>query len=255
MIWSIVLALLAAVFVFLFLFGFQAFRVFVVAAGTAVLAEMGMRKFFKARQGLHDGSAVLTALLLALLLPASLPSWQVAIASGSSVILGKEIFGGLGQNPFNPALVGRALLLTAFPSSMSAFRESLDLVPFLSLTSAILVGGTSLILARVIGWEIPLVYLSGIGVFSWILGMGDGTAIFPWTLVLCAFFIVTDFVTSPFTRPARLWFAFGCSLLTVAIRKWSTATDGMTYGVLLMNALGPWLDHHLRSRGARGVGR
>ena len=246
--WTVALSLLPAVFVTLIFLKFQAFRILVVAAASAVLAEMGIRRLFKKKSTLYDGSAVLVALLLALLLPSTVPSWQVALASAFAIIFGKEIFGGLGQNPFHPALVGRAFLMAAFPFStppvLSSLLDAGGVVPCLALLG----GGTVLLFKRLIRWEILLLYLGSIFLFSVALGGRVEEVLFSGTILLAAFFLVTDPVTTPLTRWGERWFALGSGLLTLAIRQGTSTVEGVTYGILIMNALNPWFDHWFRPR-------
>ena len=117
---TIVLAsLLPAVVLSFILFRWNAFRVFGISISGALLSEIGMRKIFKTQVTLFDGSALVSALLFALWIPPALPSWMVGIGTLAGLVFGKEIFGGLGQNPFNPALVGAAFLYSSFPGALS----------------------------------------------------------------------------------------------------------------------------------------
>lgn len=241
------MSLLPAIFSLLIFSGFQAFRILVVAAASAVLTEMGARKLFKKKATLYDGSALLTALLLALLLPPSLPSWEAALGSAFAIFFGKEIFGGLGENPFNPALAGAAFLWAAFPSSLTAFSGLLPVHAALFLAPLLWGGGIFLLIRRLIRWEVPLFYLGSVFLFSMVLGRRE-EIFFSGPLLLAAFYLVTDPVTTPLTRPGERWFAFGSGLLTAAIREKTSLTEGMTYGILMMNALTPWLDHWFRPR-------
>ena len=251
--WTVVLALVPAVVAFIFVSGFSAFRIFVVSSASALLAEMGIWKLRAKRATLYDGSALLTSILFALFLPADLASWKVALGSAFGIIFGKQVFGGLGQNPFNPALVGCAFVFAAFPASISAFRESLGALHSTSLASAILLGGLALLLMRLIHWEIPLLYLGGYALFCLALGYEAGEKVLDWPILLGAFFLVTDPVTTPLTRMGEQWFALGAGILSALFAASLNPFQGITYAVLWMNALNPWLDREFRPSRARSV--
>lgn len=253
MMWTVVLALLPAVLSSIALSGFDAFRIVTVAMLSSILSELAARKVFcRDTVGLYDGSAVVVALLFALLVPPSLPSWAAALGSAFAIIFGREIFGGLGQNPFNPALVGIAFLLVSFPSLRDVLLRLPQTIGTERIYSiAVLLGGLVLILKRVIYWEVPVIYM---GVFLAVsLGTGQllGEVIFTGSVLLAAFFMVTDPVTTPLTRLGTRWFAFGAGILTAVISEWISPVEAVTYGILLMNALNPHLDHWLRPSGAR----
>jgi len=250
--WTSVLSLLPALLLSLIFLRAQAFRILVVAVSSAVLAEMGVRRLFRKRATLYDASGVLTALLLALLLPSPLPSWKVALGSAFAIIFGKEIFGGLGQNPFNPALVGLAFLLSVFPASMTPFSDLFEGANPAPLAGAFLVSGAILLGTRLIRWETPLLYLGGALGLTAARGAAVQEIFFSGPALLAAFFLVTDPVTTPLTRLGERWFALGSGLLTAAICPWTSLGEGVTYGILLMNALNPWFDRWFRPRRARG---
>lgn len=246
MMWTVALALLPALLASFILSRFPAFRITTVAVLSAVLAEMGMRKLFGRQANLYDGSAVVTALLLALLLPSSLPSWMVAAASFFAIAVGREIFGGLGQYPFHPALLGAAFILACFPSTENFFASSFEPTESAVYGLSIFAGGMILLLKRLISWESPLLYLGSLFVFSSALGAFGGEILLSGSVLLAAFFLVTDPVTTPLTRRGVRWFAVGAGVLTVAFREWLTSTEGVIYGVLLMNSLNPWFDRWFR---------
>ena len=227
-------------------FQWQALRIFAVTAAAAILTELAAKRLLKSQPRLYDGSVLITALLLTLMMPPNIPSWQAALGSAFAVSFGKEIFGGLGQNPFNPVLVGRAFLGLCFPST-SSFPVPLAE----SLTAGILIGAAILLSTRSIRWEIPLLYLGSVLIFSWAMGRGGEQVFLSGSIFLAAFFIVTDPVTTPTTRLGERWFAFGSGFLTVLIRERTSFADGATYGILVMNALSPRLDDWLRPSRAR----
>ncbi|MBI4115579.1 MAG: RnfABCDGE type electron transport complex subunit D [Candidatus Omnitrophica bacterium] len=243
MMWTEVFALLPFVLASFLFFGFNAFRILVVSTGTALLAEMGMRKLLGKKSTLYDGSTVVTAFLLALILPPSLPSWMVALGSLFAIVFGKEIFGGLGQNPFNPTLVGYAFLSIGFNSLMKHPLESTEGVQTWVFGVTLFLGAIILIFKRLIHGDVSLIYLGTIYLFSLALGQEPNELTFGSTVLLAAFFMVTDPVTTPVTRLGERWFAFGAGLLTLLLRE--------PTGILVMNALTPWLDDRLRPQRSR----
>lgn len=251
MMWTVVLALMPIVLAFVILFGFHAFRIFTVAVASALLMEMGMRKLFKKRASLHDGSALVTALLLALLLPSTLPSWTVAVGSAFAITVGKEIFGGLGQNPFNPTLVGMAFLHASFPWSGPFSTRSLQAVEIWICVLALFLGGLILLMKRLIYWEVPLLFGGIVIALSFLMKSGQGSTLFFIHLLLTSLFLVTDPVTTPLTRLGVRWFAVGAGLLTGVMRQGMSDTAAVTYGILLMNGLNPWLDRRFRPQAAK----
>jgi Na+-translocating ferredoxin:NAD+ oxidoreductase subunit D len=265
---------------------------------------------------LRDGSALLSGLLLAMTLPPWAPWWIGVCGSGIAIVLGKQVYGGLGQNPFNPAMLARVALLISFPIEMTTwinvtplftgpgllesftrifmagdipdamsgattlgmvktgFSQNLQLPTILqdysgmlaligwergSLgeTSSILLalGGIALIRKGVIQWYIPVSLLATVLVLSIVFHLADNAHyISPWVhmnsggLVFVAFFIATDYVTSPNTPLGQLIFGAGCGLLIFVIRSWGSYPEGSGFAVLLMNAVTPLIDHYIRPR-------
>lgn len=245
MMWTVNFSFLPALIVFHFVFGFSAFRTFVVMTTSAGLSEMAVRKIFGKSPTLYDGSAILSAILLTLIVPPTLPSWLVALASFFAIVFGKEIFGGLGQNPFNSALVGRAFLQVGFPSLMGTGISG----EIGALSWAVLLGGGLVVSTRLIRWEIPLVYLIGYSIFFIVWERNLPQPFVSYGILLAAFFLVTDPVTTPISRSGNRWFAFGSGLLTALARPWIPLDlDRLTYGILILNGLTPWLDQWSRRR-------
>ncbi len=246
MMWTVVLALGPAVAASLILSGFQAFRVLVVATAASLLTEIGARKVFGKQPAVGDGSAVISALLFALLLPPALPSWMVALGSAFGILFGKEIFGGLGQNPFNPALVGCVFLWLAFPFKADLFMNDLAVLNSFLGVGALVIGGAMLLGARLIHWEIPFLYLGSVVGFSAALGHPVESSLLSGVFLFAALFLVTDPVTSPITRAGERWFALGSGLLAALTRPLVPSQASMAYAILTMNAMNPWLDRYLR---------
>ena len=234
-----------------------------------------------------DGSAFLTGLLLAYNLPAHVPFWLPIVGSFFAIAIGKQVFGGLGQNIFNPALVGRVFLMASWPKYMTTFTKplnydaltcatplalikegkALETISYLDLflgkrggcigevcILALLVGALFLIYKGYICWHIPLTYLATVGVFTYIFGQGglfSGDWLFhilSGGLILGAFFMATDYVTSPLTRKGQIIFGIGCGLITVVIRLWGGYPEGVSYAILMMNGATPIIDRFTKNR-------
>lgn len=271
---DVLVALFPAALMAVFLFGYRALITMVVAMVVAMATEaIILRKgdFF------GDGSAAVTGLLLAMTLPPAPPWWVVAIGSIVAIAIGKQIYGGLGSNIFNPALVGRAVLVVSWGSYIAGnvwlkpvpFAFTADLVtrasPLVTNKASLLdlfigtvpgsLGETSA-LALIIGaiwlfykghidWRIPGGYIGVV----FILGLCSGgfTAgiyhILAGGVMLGALFMATDMVTSPVTPAGKLIFGIGCGVVTMLIRLFGSLPEGVTFGILLMNGLTPLIDN------------
>ena len=285
--YNLLLALLPAVVMGVYTYGFDAVRVICISISSAMIAEALIQKIFRKKITIADGSAAVTGLLLALLLPASVPYYVVVVANFIGIIVGKQCFGGLGANPLNPALVGWAVIRitktwagyldfdltllnydTGFiiqyplavlkakgPGSLSDFHL---LALFLgkqtggigaSAIICILAGGLYLVLRGVIRWMIPLCFLLGVVLFSFIYWLGDRSAyanplfhILTGNVMIGAFFLSTDNASSPVNRWGMVVYGLGCGALTVVLRSWSIYPDGVIFACLLMALFVPLLD-------------
>ena len=299
-------ALLPATLAAIWLFGLGALLVLMASILGAVLTEWGFSPPEQRSARLRDASAVLTGLLLGLTLPPALPLWMAFLGGAVAIGLGKLIWGGLGQNLFNPSLVGRAFLLATFPIAMTTWSTREDgagflqwypsnlALPFmqpqydavsaatplglmkfeqqptslldlmlgntpgsLGETSGLLllVGGLFLLLRRDIDWRIPTGILLSVALFSGALYLLDPTrfpdplfAIFSGGLLLGAFYMATDPVTSPLTPRGAWVFAIGVGVLVVVIRLFGGFPEGVMYAILLMNAATPLIDRFIQPR-------
>ncbi len=265
-----------------YFFGFQALWVVIVAIVAAVATEYGVKKL-RGRPFIMDGGAVVTGLLLGLILPPTMPLWMVAVGSVLSIAIVKEAFGGLGFNIFNPALGGRALLMaawlvetttwvptrfmpdavtTATPLNMSFVWEgsktSLWWDLFIGNTGgsigetsalAILVGGGLLLALGIIEWRIPLTYIGTVALLTLIWpGQDPIFHVLAGGLMLGAFFMATDYVTSPITYKGKIIFGIGCGVTTVIVRLLGGMPEGVCFSILLMNALTPIIDKYTMVR-------
>lgn len=193
----------------------------------------------------QDGSVLVTAILLFLILPTSLPWWQAATGVSVAVIVGKHIFGGLGQNLFNPVALAYLVLLALFPASMTPdtlmTRAGLSLTA-LMLVLSIMAGGLLLLQRRIIGWHMPATMILA----STTLVYGFGLPLSYNAMVLAAFFIVTDPVTSPGTHPGKLIYACLIALISAVMMLWLPYPAAIAAAVVCGNAITPTLDQAIR---------
>lgn len=249
---------------------------------TSVATEYGVKKLRK-KPFRMDGSAVITGLLLALVLPPSLPVWMAVIGSVFAIAIVKESFGGLGHNIFNPALGARAFLTLCFPVEMTTWIAPSGFSPdavtiatplserfvwegtkttlygdmlmgntggSLGETSALLIiiGGLILIGLKLIDWRIPVAYIGTVALFTLVLGEDVVYYLMSGGLMLGAFFMATDYVTSPLTRRGKVVFGIGAGLITTVIRIYGGLPEGVCFSILFMNAVTPLIDRYLKTR-------
>ncbi|NQT32545.1 MAG: RnfABCDGE type electron transport complex subunit D [Candidatus Omnitrophica bacterium] len=281
MVRGVIKALIPATCASLYFFRWQAFLVIIASIAGCVLTEYAIQKFRKKQITLGDSSAVLTGLLLALVLPPVLPLWMAFLGGVFAIAFGKEIFGGIGCNIFNPALLARAFLMATFPVALTTWSQPITLdavttatplglikfggaaTPYMSLflgnvggcigeTSAIalLLGMGYLLYTKIIDYRVPLAYIATVAVFAFITH-AINPKLFPGTplfhilaggLLIGAIFMATDPVTSPVTAKGRWIFGIGCGLITMIIRIWGGLPEGVMYSILCMNALAPLIN-------------
>ena len=272
---DVCLALLPAVIFAVYWFGFGVLLTVLLSVASAILSEFLMEKALRRPVTIDDGSAAVTGLLLALTLPAGTPWYVPVLGSVFAICIAKQVFGGLGDNFVNPALAGRAFLLASFPAAMttyplvadavtsatplsSEFAGSVDyLQAFIGRiggcigevsTLALLIGAAYLLIRRVIDWRIPLSYL---GTMALLTVIGGGNVLDSELLggtVLGAFFMATDYVTSPVTSWGRVIYGVGIGIINYTIRRWGAYPEGTTYAILLMNIAAPLIERFTRPR-------
>jgi electron transport complex protein RnfD len=285
--WSVIIALLPAGLAGVYFFGPAALWTILIAASSACITEWCIQKLTHKKITALDGSALLTGLLLAYNLPAHVPFWLPMAGAAFSIAIGKMVFGGLGQNIFNPALVGRAFLMASWPKYMTTFTQALKYDAVTSATPlamlkegkltehvsnlnlligirggcigevciiALLLGGLFLLWKGYISWHIPVSFIFTTGLFIFIFG-GKTALTGDWIfhilsggLILGAFFMATDYVTSPLTKKGHIIFGIGCGILTAIIRLWGGYPEGVSYAILMMNAATPLIDRWTRNR-------
>lgn len=274
---DVLIALIPASVASIYFFGWHALLMMIIGVGSASFWEWLLTR---ERHTLQDGSAAVTGLLLTLVLPPTLPLWQIPVGTLIAIALGKQIFGGLGYNPFNPALIGRAALMASWPGAMTTWRwpagATLPLEGFSAITTAtplalskyqgfavdygrlfwgnvagslgetsafaILLGAAYLIVRRRIDLRIPLCYLGTVFLLTVLWGQDPIFHLLAGGLMLGSFFMATDYVTTPVTARGRIMFGIGCGLLTVLIRLFGGYPEGVNYSILLMNAASPLLE-------------
>ena len=285
---TVILALLPACAAGVYFFGLRALWVLLVCSASCMLCEALFCALRGRRAPLQDGSALLTGILLGMNVSAATPWWVCVIGALLAIGLGKQVYGGLGYNPFNPALIGRVGLLIAFPQLMTtwvptrlmetqavttatplgqlqtdqvvgtAYVDYLlgNMPGCIGETSAIalLLGGIVLISAKLIRWEVPAAYIGTVAVFTAVANAaspGSGGPVFhvlTGGLMLGAFFMATDMVTSPMSKKGALVFGCGCGVLTCVIRLWGSYPEGVSFSILFMNALTPMIDRYTATR-------
>ena len=287
--WSVVIALVPSGIGAVWIFGLSALWVILSGVLSAVVFEALIQHLRGRKVTVSDGSAVLTGLLLTYNLPPVIPLWIPVVGSFVAIAIAKHAFGGLGRNIFNPALVGRAFLLSAWPTYMTTFTAPYDTITqatplalikegkVLSLAGMnltysdlffgarsgcigevciglLLLGAIFLWMRGVISFHAPVAFIATLALFSWAFGgeaLFSGSWIFAVLsggLILGAFFMATDYVTTPLTIRGQAIFGIGCALITFVIRKWGGYPEGVSYSILMMNAFTPLIDRYIRPK-------
>ena len=299
--YGVVIALAPALAASIYYFGIGAIIVTLTSVASCVAVEYLIQKFIlKIKPSVTDGSAVVTGLLLAFNVPSNLPVYIIVIGAIISIGMAKMTFGGLGSNPFNPALVGRVFLLISFPVKMtswpvpSGFKTGyLDAVTGATplgimsegirngetvaalmekvpthmqlfygymggsmgevAAAALIIGGIYLVWKKIITWHIPVSVLLTVAVFTAILWLADPTKfadpvfhLLTGGIMLGAIFMATDYVTSPMTHKGMIIYGIGIGIITVLIRTWGAYPEGVSFAILIMNAMVPLLNMYIK---------
>ncbi|MBQ1242224.1 MAG: RnfABCDGE type electron transport complex subunit D [Oscillospiraceae bacterium] len=271
---DVIIALLPALAFGVYRFGMNVLIAAVVSVASAVFFEWLYRKLLKKHQTVGDLSAAVTGLLLSLTCSPVLPLWMLVVGNFFAIFVVKQLYGGIGKNFMNPALGGRAALVACYASAMTTW-DKVDAVTgatpmaiiksgdFAHLTETysvsdmfvgfiggaagevsalcLLIGGVYLIVRKVISWHIPVAYIGTVAILSFAFPRGNDPmsfmlySIFGGGLFLGAFFMATDYATSPVTKKGQLIFGLGCGLLTVFIRYYGSYPEGVCYSILVMN--------------------
>ena len=278
---NVIIALLPSVIAGTVIFGYRAAVLVVLCAAFCVISELLFNIITKRKQTVSDLSAVVTGVLLALNLPPSFPIYMAAIGCFAAIVVVKQFFGGIGQNFANPAITARIILMLSFGKFMTTWTEpfaylngSADAVssatPLASpetmpsyldmlignragcigetCIAALLVGGLYLIVRGIIDPVTPVAFIGTVAVMSLIGGYDVPMQLMSGGLVLGAFFMATDYATTPITRTGKLIFAVGCGLITCAIRFFGVYPEGVSFSILIMNILTPLIDRYVRPK-------
>ncbi len=279
-------------------FGLRALILMVICVGSSVFFEWAFEKLARRKNTTGDLSAAVTGLMLALNLPVSLPFYMAVEGCLFAIVVAKQVFGGIGKNPFNPALSARVFLCLAFPSAMTAFTKAGARLTFFASSAKVdaisaatplssfkqgmlcaesvldlfignsagaigevssfllLIGAAYLLFRKVISWEIPTAYLGTVALFALVfprIGGADRLSnmtleLLSGGLIFAAFFMATDYVTSPVTKVGRLIFGVGCGLITVFIRRFGGYAEGASFSILIMNSLVSFIDRYTAPR-------
>ena len=280
---DVMLALVPAMVVGIWMHGFRSLIVTLVSISSCVFLEWMYSVVTKTRNTVIDGSALVTGMLLAMTLPATVPYWLVIVGAAFAIIFVKALCGGLGQNIFNPALSARGFMMLIAPAYMVRF-EGVDgvtaatplhhmVMPALPEESildmfigncpgsigeisalALLAGGAYLVYRKVISPRIPLAYLGSVAVLTLVFHRTDASvdwmlySLFSGGLMLGAIFMATDYATSPVTAKGQVIYGIGCGILTVIFRYFGLFPEGVTYAILIMNAFVWVLDRYTAPR-------
>jgi len=303
--YTVVIAMVPAMLVSVYFFGLDALRVLVISSLSCLFFEWLIQKYLiKGPVTIFDGSALITGILLAFNVPSNLPTWIIIVGAFVAIGMAKMSFGGLGKNPFNPALVGRVFLLISFPVQMTSWPEPkllfgsmasqpdamggatplgflkeglknntvpelmskmpdlmMDFVGFIGgslgevSVVALLLGAIYMLIKKVITWQIPFAYIGSVVVFTGILWLIDPDMyvdpifhLLTGGLILGAFFMATDMVSSPISPWGQIVFGIGCGVITILIRIWGAYPEGVSFAILIMNAFTPLLNRWFKPK-------
>lgn len=291
---DVIIALTPAIIAAVYFFRLKAVFLITVTVLSCVLSEYIWMRLSKKPSTIGDLSAVVTGLLLAFNLSPLVPLWIAAIGGVFAIIVAKQFFGGLGHNFINPALAARAFLMASWPVQMTSWEtpgvdsvssatplvllkygnDSAGQLPSLfdllignvggcigeTSALALLIGAAYLLIKRVITPEIPIAFIGTVGIMTWVLG-GNGLFegnfiyhIFTGGLILGAFFMATDYTTSPMTFRGKIIMGIGCGVITSVIRLYGGYPEGVSYSILLMNLAVPLIDRFFIPKSFGGVG-
>ncbi len=274
---NVLVALFPALMMASIIFGGRALILTGFCVLTSIIWEFLCNKIIKRPNSVNDLSATLTGVLLAFNLPVTIPLWMAAIGTFVAIVIVKQIFGGLGHNFANPAIVGRIVLMLSFPAAMTEWvlplydfsdivvTEPTPLVSgdetylnlFMGFTNgcmgevsaiALLLGGLYLIAKKIITWHEPVAFIGTVAIFSYLTGRDGLYQILAGGVMLGAIFMATDYVTTPVTKDGKIIFGIGCGIITCVIRFYCSSPEGVSYAILLMNIVTPYIDMLTRQK-------
>lgn len=286
---DVLIALMPALVAATVIFGSDALLRCLFSVAACVLLEYLWNKLMKKEQTVKDLSAAVTGLLLAFNVPATLPYWELFIGDVIAIIIVKMLFGGLGCNFVNPALVGRVSLMVSFPADMTNYVTSVakgasgtdlltgatplavadklgssELMTLLlgqhggvlgeTCALALLIGGVYLVIRKVIKPLIPLCFMGSCALFTFLFGgAAPLMSLLMGGMLLGSIFMATDYVTSPITDKGKVIFGLGCGFLAACIRCFASAAEGVSFAILLMNLLVPYINEGTRTKPLGGI--
>lgn len=289
--YDVVIALIPAFAMAVYLFGVRALILTAVSVATCIATEYIWQKILKRDIEAFDGSAILTGILFAFVVPVGMGLQYVIVGNFVAITLGKIVYGGLGHNIFNPALIGRAFVQASWPVAITTFaydgkagatvldamKRGIPLTDSLiyeggnqyinaflgqmggclgeTSALALLIGGVYLIYKKQIDWKVPAVMIGTVFVLTWAMGANPFMQILSGGLFLGAFFMATDMVTSPITGKGRVIFALGIGILVSLIRIKGGYPEGTAYAILIMNGVVPLIDRYIRAKKFGGVSK
>lgn len=289
--YDVVIALIPAFAMAVYSFGVRALILTAVSVATCIATEYIWQKILKRDIEAFDGSAILTGILFAFVVPVGMGLQYVIVGNFVAITLGKIVYGGLGHNIFNPALIGRAFVQASWPVAITTFaydgkagatvldamKRGIPLTDSLiyeggnqyinaflgqmggclgeTSALALLIGGVYLIYKKQIDWKVPAVMIGTVFVLTWAMGANPFMQILSGGLFLGAFFMATDMVTSPITGKGRVIFALGIGILVSLIRMKGGYPEGTAYAILIMNGVVPLIDRYIRAKKFGGVSK
>ena len=280
---DVIIAMVPALIAATMIFGSRALILTAVTVAACVVFEFLWNKALKKEQTIGDLSAVVTGMLLAFNMPATMPYWMAIIGAAFAIIMVKQLFGGIGYNFVNPAITARIILATSFAGSMTNFAFPVTTCDALASATplaanvagafadgsypfyemflgmhggvigevsalALLVGFVYLLIAKVISPVIPVTYVATVAVLAVVFGQNPLFHILGGGLLLGAIFMATDYVTSPYTVKGKIVFGIGLGLITMIIRIFGSMTEGVSYAILLMNLFVPYINRLTRQK-------
>lgn len=282
---DVIIALMPAVIASVIIFGLRSLAVIADCVAVCIVSEWGFEKLCKKENTVSDLSAVVTGIILALNLPVTIPLWQAALGGVIAIVVVKQLFGGIGQNFANPAVTARIILMTAFSGTMTSWAvpQAFNMMPdattgatplalmakgetdalpsyldmFLGNTGgclgetcalALILGGLYLLIRGVITWHTPVAFVGTVALMSLVCGQDVLAQVLSGGLLLGAIFMATDYSSTPATHLGKIVFGVGCGLITVLIRFWGNFPEGVSFSLLIMNILTPYISKLTRSK-------
>ena len=285
---DVIIALMPAVIASAIIFGWRSLLVTGVCVMSCVAFEFLFERLCKKEITINDLSAIVTGILLAFNLPVSIPLWQAILGCLFAIVVVKQLFGGIGQNFANPAITARIALMASFSGSMTNWvypatsktpdavssatpltavaKGTEEMMPdYLTLflgnhsgclgetcALALVLGGIYLLVRRVITWHTPVMFIGIVALMSLACGKDPLYQVLSGGLLLGALFMATDYSTTPDTKPGQIVFGLGCGLITVLIRFWGNLPEGVSFSILLMNILTPYISRITKSNPLTG---